>query len=54
MSNSRAFVGEIEAGAAIMAYGVRITYTQVWQTPEFSRQRAGLFNFGSLAASVRF
>ena len=50
----RILVGEMEAGAAIMAYGVRITYTQVWQTPEFKRQRAGLFNFGSLAASVRF
>ncbi len=52
--NKRIFVGEAEAGAAVMAYGVRVTYTQVWQTPEFSRQRAGVFNFGSLAASVRF
>lgn len=51
---NRILVGEMEAGAAIMAYGVRITYTQVWQTPEFKKQRAGLFNFGSLAASVRF
>ncbi len=51
---SRAFVGEMMAGAAVMAYGVRITYTQTWQTPEYGRQRSGLFNFGSLAASVRF
>ncbi|GAC1344236.1 MAG: lipid A deacylase LpxR family protein [Acetobacteraceae bacterium] len=52
--SKRTLVGEFEAGAAIMAYGVRIAYTQTWQTPEFGRQRAGLFNFGSLSASVRF
>ena len=50
----RVFVGEAEAGAAIMLAGVRITYTQVFQSPEFNRQRAGVFNFGSLSASVRF
>jgi len=50
----RVLVGEINAGAAIMLAGVRITYTQTWQTPEFSRQRSGLVNFGSLSASVRF
>ena len=47
-------LGEFQAGLAVMAYGVRITYTQVWQTPSFTAQKAGLFNFGSLAASVRF
>jgi lipid A 3-O-deacylase len=47
-------VGELELGAAFMMYGVRVTYTQVWQTEEFHGQKAGLFNFGSLAASVRF
>ena len=50
----RGFVGEGEVGAAVMFSGVRVTYTHVFQTPEFGRQRAGLFNFGSLAASVRF
>jgi lipid A 3-O-deacylase len=50
----RVLVGEINAGAAIMLAGVRITYTQTWQTPEFNRQRSGLFNFGSLSASIRF
>ncbi len=50
----RALVGELSAGAALMFSGVRVTYTQTWQTPEFGTQRAGLFNFGSLAASVRF
>lgn len=50
----RVFVGEAVAGAAVMLAGVRVTYQQVFQTPEFSRQRSGLFNFGSLSASVRF
>ena len=50
----RVFVGEAEVGAAVMFAGVRITYTQVFQSPEFNRQRAGVFNFGSLSASVRF
>jgi len=48
------FVGELEAGAAIMLYGVRISYTQVFQTAEFRHQKDGLHLFGSLAASVRF
>ncbi len=50
----RGLVGELELGAAFMLAGVRVTYTQVFQTPEFGRQRSGLFNFGSLSASVRF
>ena len=47
-------VGEFEAGAAVMFYGVRVTYSQTWQTQEFRTAKSGLFNFGSLAASVRF
>ena len=50
----RGLVGEMEVGAAVMFSGVRITYLQVFQTPEFGNQRSGLFNFGSLSASVRF
>ena len=50
----RVLLGEAQAGAALMLYGVRVTYTQVFQTPSFSRQRSGLFNFGSLAVSARF
>ena len=50
----RVFVGEAELGVAVMFAGVRVTYVQVFQTPEFNRQRSGLFNFGSLSASVRF
>ncbi len=47
-------VGELEAGAAVILYGVRVTYSQTFQTQEFRTQKSGLFNFGSLAASVRF
>jgi hypothetical protein len=47
-------VGEFEAGLALMAYGVRITYTQIAQTQEFKHQKGGLHQLGSLAASVRF
>ena len=48
------FVGEIEAGLAVIYRGVRLTYTHVAQTQEFYGQRGGLFQFGSFAASVRF
>ena len=50
----RPLVGELEGGLGVLAYGVRITYTQTWQTEEFRRQKAGLFNFGSLALSAKF
>jgi hypothetical protein len=48
------FVGEIELGAAVMAFGTRLTYTHVLQTQEFQHQKGGLHQFGSLALSVRF
>ena len=50
----RNFQGEFQAGVAVMAYGLRISYTQTWRTEEFRGQRAGLFNFGSLTVSGRF
>ena len=50
----RFFLGEMQTGLAVMAYGVRLTYTHVFQTPSFDRQKSGLFNFGSLALSARF
>ena len=50
----RPFVGEFQGGLAVMAYGVRLTYTHTWQTEEFRGQKAGLFNFGSLALSAKF
>ena len=48
------WVGELEAGFAIVWRGVRFSYTQTWQTEQFRHQRPGLFNFGSLALSARF
>ena len=48
------FVGEAQFGFAVMAFGTRLTYTQVLQTAEFRGQRGGLHQFGSLALSVRF
>ncbi len=50
----RPFVGEFQGGLALMAYGVRLSYTHTWQTEEFRRQKSGLFNFGSLALSAKF
>lgn len=47
-------VGELEAGIAVIMYGVRVAYTQVFQTEEFRGQHGGLHQFGSLAASIRF
>lgn len=47
-------VAEGQVGFALMAYGVRLTYTHVFQTQEFQHQTGGLHQFGSLALSVRF
>lgn len=47
-------VGEIHAGLAVMWHGVRLSYSQVWQTAEFKTSRSGLFNYGSLKLSVKF
>lgn len=50
----QAFVGEVEAGCAVIYEGVRLTYTHVAQTQSFHGQHSGWFQFGSIAASVRF
>ena len=47
-------VGEFSAGVAVMFRGVRVTYTQTFQTVQFNGQKSGLFNFGSLAVSTKF
>jgi hypothetical protein len=47
-------VGGFQAGAAIIWRGVRVSYTQTWETAAFQGQRGGLFNFGSLAVSMSF
>lgn len=47
-------VGEMQAGFALLAYGVRLTFAYVVQTPEFQGQAGGLHQFGSAALSIRF
>lgn len=47
-------VAELMAGVAVIWHGVRLTYTQTWQTEQFNGQKAGLFNFGSITASAKF
>lgn len=47
-------VGEIHAGLAIMFYGLRVSYSQVWQTQQFKGAKSGLFNYGSLMVSAKF
>ena len=47
-------VGELEAGVGLIAFGARLTFTQVFQTQEFEHQKGGLHQFGSLALSMRF
>ncbi len=47
-------VGEFEGGLALLYHGVRLAYTQTWQTEEFNGEKGGLFNFGSVALSAKF
>ena len=49
-----AFVGEGEAGLAVVAYGVKLSYTEVVQSDEFRDQPGGLFQFGVVTLSTRF
>lgn len=48
------FVGEVQGGLAIIAYGMRLSYTHRLMSQEFRTQRGGLHQMGSLALSVRF
>jgi lipid A 3-O-deacylase len=50
----KAGVAEFQGGLAVMAFGCRLTYTQIVQTQEFRNQHGGLHQLGSLALSVRF
>jgi hypothetical protein len=47
-------IAEGEVGLAVMAYGARLTYTQVVQTQTFRHEKGGAHELGSLALSVRF
>ena len=50
----KAVVGDLQIGAAIIYHGVRLSYTQVFQSTTFKGQHGGLHQFGSLALSARF
>lgn len=47
-------VAEFEGGVALLWHGVRVAYTQTWQSQEFRGARSGLFSFGALAISAKF
>jgi hypothetical protein len=47
-------VAEMQAGFAVMAHGMRVTFAYVAQTQEFHGQTGGLHQFGSAALSVKF
>nr|MDQ2803010.1 lipid A deacylase LpxR family protein [Pseudomonadota bacterium] len=48
------FVGEFEAGIAVMAFGLRVNFTDVVQSHEFHTQHGGPFQFGSASISFKF
>lgn len=52
--NRSPVVGTFQAGLAIMVLGVRLTAAHMVQTNEFRGQRNGLFQFSSIALSVKF
>jgi lipid A 3-O-deacylase len=47
------FQGDAEVGAALIMYGLRVTATEVFETPEFHNS-APAFQYGSIAISGRF
>lgn len=48
------FLGEAEAGIAVIYHGIRISYTQVVQTRSFQGQHGSPFNYGMLSLAGRF
>ncbi len=50
----RSLMADVEGGLAVLWRGTRLSYTHTWQTDAFRGQKAGLFNFGSIALSTRF
>jgi hypothetical protein len=50
----RPLVAEGQGGLAVMAFGARLTYTQVVQTQTFRHEKGGPHQLGDLALSVRF
>jgi lipid A 3-O-deacylase len=48
------FVGEFQAGIAVMAFGMRLSFADVIRSHEFHGQADGPFHYGSAALSFRF
>ncbi len=48
------FIGEFQAGIAVMAFGLRISFTDVVRSHEFHGQVGGPFQFGSASISFKF
>ncbi len=48
------FVGEMQGGIAVMAWGLRLTASHILQTTEFRGQQSGLFQFSSVSLSAKF
>ena len=47
-------VGEFQGGISLLAFGMRLTALHVVRSNEFRSQRGGLFQFSSVALSVKF
>jgi lipid A 3-O-deacylase len=47
------YQADMEVGAAFIVYGVRVTATEIFETPEFHHE-APAFQYGSIAISARF
>jgi len=47
------YQADMEIGAAFIVYGVRVTATEIFETPEFHHE-APAFQYGSIAISARF
>jgi hypothetical protein len=47
-------VAELQAGFAVMAFGMRLTVAYIAQTQEFHGQPGGIHQFGSVSLSMRF
>ena len=52
--DTKHIVGEFELGLAVIYHGVRVTFSQTWQSHEFTSQQGGWFDYGSVAVSARF
>jgi lipid A 3-O-deacylase len=52
--DTKHIVGEFELGLAVIYHGVRVTFSQTWQSHEFTNQQGGWFDYGSVAVSARF